>query len=464
MKIVVKILHFALPGFMFGRLQALWQSWLTRSRGNTEFNILIYPPFENEDDLNNYLSRLSWYIRPEKDQRPVTVVTLSDNLKLNWPLRKEALIVHRPAQFRVKLLGDLVSVTNEIKRFDVVLNWDTTQLPTLNQLKKNKKCLRSTPVENIDVLDPKSEEYGRLASFSWRRLSGHKFRDTLTKDSFSRLMEVGNKLREQSSFALVLGTGPSFDKYKNFDMRGGAVIACNSAVEDAEFFAKAKPDFFCFVDGAHHVGPSMKAEHFRHSLRQRLDDDPDFHVVTTDKFAPILMDEFEEHVSRFIFLSQSSKREPNYRIAKEPFFPSLDSVSTIYMLPIASYLSDRVFLLGFDGLDPENRTEDFWNHSENLNYEHHLSDFHLVHPTFEYHREVQLRDLPPTEQRYEEGLEKTLKQGEIVFKKQFISLNDSFSKSIKWRFQAETIQLLLQRGGVLRDFDFKTTRPKNSAR
>lgn len=458
MKTVIKVLHFVLPSFMFLRLQALWQSWLSRSRGNKEFNILLYPPFEDEKDLTNYLGRLSWYIRPDMDQKPVTVFAFSENIEAKGTNPKDPLLAHRPAQFAFQLLRDLDSVPKEIKHFDVVLNWDSTQRSKLNQYKKERKVLRSSPIENIDVLDPDSQEYGVLASFSWRRLRDPKFRETLKRDSFGRLIEIGKILRDQSSFTLVLGTGPSFEKYKEFDLEGGVVIACNSAVEDAEFFQTAKPDFLCFADGAHHAGPSMKAEHFRDKLRQRLDDDPDFNVVTTDRFAPILMDEFQEHVSRFIFLSQHSKREPNFRVDKEPFFPSLDSVSTIYMLPIASYLSERVFLLGFDGLDQKNKTEDFWDHSEKFNYTHHLSEFHLVHPTFEYHRSVKLRDLPPTEQRYEEGLEKTLITGEIIFDKQFISLSNSFSEPIKQRFQEQEIQLLRKRGGVLRDFEFKTTR------
>jgi hypothetical protein len=170
-------------------------------------------------------------------------------------------MVSRQKQFSFKIMRDLTLIPKKVSNFDVILNWDSSQRLILNKLRRNYRFLRKAPIENIDVLDPNSEEYGALASFSWRRLRELRFHDKIRQDSVAKLLEICNSLRDRSSFSLVLGTGPSFEKYKDFDLTGGVVIACNSAVEDSEFFRETNPDFLCFVDGAHHIGPSRKAEH-----------------------------------------------------------------------------------------------------------------------------------------------------------------------------------------------------------
>lgn len=449
---VVKMLGDVVPASISKRIQTKWQNLLSRSKSDDEFNILLYPPFEAEKDLGNYLGRLSWYIRTEKNQKPINIFAFSECIDVDGRLPASDEMVHRPHQFSFKMLGGLASIPNEARHIDVVLNWDSAQRTTLNRLRKEYDFLHSVPVENIDVLDPESHEYGVWASFSWRRLCAQKFRDELVKESFAKLMKISSILKKHSSFSLVLGTGPSFEEYKDFDLKGGVVIACNSAVEDSDFFQGGMPDILCFGDAAHHIGPSKKAEQFRKSLAARLVDNPDFFVITTAKYAPILLEEFKDHVERFIFLEQSGKREPNFQIARTPHFPALDSVTNIYMLPIASHLSDRIFLLGLDGMDPQNRTEDFWNHNSQFNYTENLAEFHKVHPTFDFNRRRPVRGLPPTEQRYEEDLLHTFEKGEKFFGKQFVSLSDSFSKPVKQRFSSEEIDIMLKGGGLLRHF------------
>lgn len=397
---------------------------------NRNFEVIVLPEIDHdsEGEVPELIHKLRWYLPDAEEKRISLNIVGTGRLKeinsLNW------LGDFSSNTYPVKQHASLSLLRRRIVRADLILVWRA------NELGRAKSFSRlGEAVLNVDKQDPDSQEYGRLASLHWDFRVSHSLKKTTREHSLQRLKELKNEWDSKSPDApsFVVTTGPSYAAHEQIDSRGSFVIACNSIVSDANFFDKHNPNFFIFADGAHHAGASKPSSTFRMELHDRLEEFPDFFVMTTDKFSDLFKPAFSKHWDRFLFFQQSGTRKPVINIIEEGKIPSLDSVLTIHMLPLAFTFTNKVFLIGADGIRPNGDNEDFWPHERRFRYAETVDLVHKAHPTFEYHRSFRLRDLPPTKIRYESGLENSLRAAELKGK-QLFSLTKSFTKPINERY------------------------------
>lgn len=422
----------ALPDPLVKIMARIYHQLLRDQKRSTQnYRILSFPPFEDLIDVDFHLQRISWYLGNIHPTRNVTVYMIHVGLDIEITNRFKNISGQEIWGFQnleIVFLDRAEIESKKLAKLDLVLEWRSGNRRDLNSMRKRKSWIRRAPIQTVDAWLPEGKEYGVFANLAWGRIFEGKERDEIRGSSHRKLVNLLEEHQSKTRPAFVFGTGPSFAAYQKLSQEG-VVIACNSIVEDESFFIKMQPDFFVFADAAHHVGPSKRAQHFRHLLRVRMRDFPKFYVVTTDRFAPIILREFSEFESRFIFLEQSKKRDPNFRLRHDRMVPAMHSVSVIHMFPLAASVSDEILFLGFDGEINAELNDDFWNHSEKLNYNFEIDQFHSTHPSYAYDRVA--RD---TKHEYYEDLSRTFTIGEMLFRKTFVSLSPSQIPAVQERY------------------------------
>lgn len=372
-----------------------------------KFRVVYYPAFDDSTSMADHLNRARWYLPGRTDLKvEIWFRTLS------YPPANHA-PPHSPlypwtfARPRIARSEDQLAVA--ARNADLVLVWRSEAVKQAERI----VGFRQPQVVNVDIHDVASIEYGSQAVLRWRFFLSQGQRTTVLNQSRDRLKEVISSIpADKRHFALVMGTGPSFSKYQNLSRKGGTVIASNSAVHDTDFLESFRPDFLVFGDAAHHVGPSHQAAEFRDHLLRALELLPDLVVVTNARYFGSLEGRWGSLTERVIWVDQTSK-EPVSNLIKNFSLPRLDSVMNILMLPLATTVSKKVFIIGADGFLPKTeKNDDFWGHSDSFDYFSRIRTLHQAHPTYEVHRKQGTRGNPPTGLRHNKSVSESLTIGE----------------------------------------------------
>lgn len=231
--------------------------------------------------------------------------------------------------------------------------------------------------KNFYLLDPKIKGVDSLYLSMFKEVFGEIYEDDL--EERNRLKNFKSKLKSDKCY--VLGTGPSLSEHIKYDFLDGDVIICNSIVGNKELLKKLKPTVCCCADPIFHAGYSSYAEKFRKDLRSLLDEfDPlvlvpkrDYHIYKTC---------FKDKENNFIpleFVKESFQIKNDFKKVLEVEVTS--NILTLFMLPVASFLYDKVNILGCDGR-PLSDGDYFWGHWAKVQYSEELDEIKLAHPGF----------------------------------------------------------------------------------
>lgn len=424
----------ALPPDLSRLLRRAYHRYLQlRGVPKRPFSMMSYPPFPDQASLSMHLKKLYWFLGDVLPTKICKIYLYHESLsedELAEVTEDASKAAGNPTNLEFVFIDGTLSPSKRPKQVDLILEWRCDGRGLLRKEFRSYKGIRKSRIVQVDPLEPGTREYAVFANMAWGELWDGKARDEVRSRSHELLAKLIRDLKKKNAPALVFATGPSFSQYKSM-RREGTVIACNSIVESRDFFVSMKPDFFVFADAAHHVGPSKRARRFRELLKARLEEFPSFYVVTTDRFAPVILREFKDFESRFIFLEQSSKRKPNFRLDIDKLLPAMNSVGVIHMLPLAGSIANDIVLVGFDGDVKTSPRDDFWAHDKELEYSLDLEEFHEIHPSYAWDR--QERDV---HNAYNEDIHTSLTYGESVLGKKFTPVAPSAIPAIQERFQA----------------------------
>jgi len=180
-----------------------------------------------------------------------------------------------------------------------------------------------------------------------------------------------DKLPKRES-CFVFGAGPSLDRAfdYDFDRASSYRIICNSLVGDRKLLGHIKPDFIVCTD-AILFGPSLFAGAFRSDLVAYLRENPECTLVTLETY----FDHFSRYYqpgSNVCSIPKATTDDIVIDLRKNYVAHPYGSILNRIQLPLASTLSDRVFLLGFDGRDPagdaEGKQAQKWGYSDDSYY------------------------------------------------------------------------------------------------
>ncbi len=226
--------------------------------------------------------------------------------------------------------------------------------------------------------------------------------------------------------SICFTTGPSFDKYRNYDFVSCFKVICNSIVKNEEFLEDIKgPDVLVFADPVFHFGLNPYAKKFREQVSKVMLKYENCYIFTTTNNAILLRYMLPELSERVIGLDTVKEYglidEKNMRV-----YPT-QNILTLLMLPLAATFSNEINVIGADGRNPKENY--FWQHSNSVQYSESMENAFNYHVSF-----FRDRIYSKYYSRHCDQLEIQLRHFE-KYGKQFISLTPSFIPALKRRFK-----------------------------
>jgi len=244
----------------------------------------------------------------------------------------------------------------------------------------------------VHIVDP--SYYSSVESAAWQRVS-RAVRTHADEDSAATYADFESRA-DQFSDSYVFATGPSLDEALEYDIPDDALkIVCNSIVKNDELVERIDPDVLVFADPVFHFGPSRYAERFRQDAVGMLRDCDCIAVVPralrgllverypdlADQVVGMRRADPEPRVTRLLDSVQSRTRDFIYPDSTRLEVTPTGNIMTLFMLPIASALTETIHIIGADG-----RQEDesyFWEHSDTAQYDDALMNTAAeTHPSF----------------------------------------------------------------------------------
>jgi len=389
--------------------------------GRTGGVVCYYPPFDTKENLENHYHRASWYLTGKQTsiQNVVFGKEFKDNKVSAAP---EFFGVEDADTATFSLMTSGNDYLAQLLRADAVLVWrpiDQALKSFLSQI------VGDAEIVTVATEDPSAVEYGNYCRVAWLLLPKQE-KERLLNQSQALFRDVLQEERDSGKeIAAVFGTGPSLDQAFEFDFGNCLSVVCNSTVRNPELMDHIRPVFVCAGDAVSHFGVSAYAETFRADLIKVLKE-RNCYFFTSAAIGYLLIQNHPEVADRVI-LCEQGLNGLNCELDRMWSLPKFDSTFNIHMLPIASTFSETVYMLGFDGKNPDtSKNEDFWAHSKSAQYHDLVDTGHLAHPTFAINR------AQATETRYLASVEESFRSGEAAGKT-FFSLADSFTPGLRAR-------------------------------
>ena len=205
----------------------------------------------------------------------------------------------------------------------------------------------------------------------------------LSLKNIKKLKDSCEKLKQKQ--LLLLGTGPSFLKGKNYAIQNNIkTITCNSAIYDQDIWKKINP-ILCFADPVFHFGNSVEAKRFKNEVISKFNESK-FFIICPINAMPILIKDWGIEKNYVIGLNfEKISGHTNPLLGQKLSVKRTSNVLTEFMLPIASHLSKNILLAGFDGRKINDKN--FWQYSKNTHQP--LNEHKAEHPSFFNDRNIE---------------------------------------------------------------------------
>lgn len=178
----------------------------------------------------------------------------------------------------------------------------------------------------------------------------------------------------------VLATGPSVEKYKDFEFSDALTIVCNSTILDDDLVNRCTPKILVFADPIFHFGVSEYAGEFRSVVRKRLES-TDISIIVPFKYYALLISIFPEYEGRIIGVPFNKDIDFNLDIYESFCVKTTSNILTLLLLPVASTFSNTINILGCDGRSFD-EDDYFWGHGKKVQINDKMENIQTVHPGF----------------------------------------------------------------------------------
>ncbi len=375
--------------------------------------ILLYPELTDDSDIADVLNRLGWYF-PKNKSTPNKIY-----IPVNSDVGQSAFTEspqgqpkydhdHLPIEFVSATEGESV-----IDEADRILLHDFYQGFGRSMLMHAAK---------VKIIDP--EYYSSVESTDWLDV-GNELREVdgdSSREVFERLEHEYSSLDDSFVFA----TGPSLERAYDFEFPEDSLkIICNSIVKNEELVSHIDPDVLVFADPVFHFGPSLYAHKFRQDAVQILQAHECFAVVPKHLYG-LLSGHYPSIEDQLIGMERVSSEVPRYPSRNSLDVATTDNIMTMFMLPVASAMTDNIHIMGADG-----RKEDesyFWEHSEEAQYDDEMMQTVVdTHPSF-----FRDRIYADYYDKHVQTLEDMIKYGEQQ-EKNYYNLTNSYVPCLKER-------------------------------
>lgn len=352
--------------------------------------MLVWPPVDTTDYAGwpALLASLSWFFGhlAEEIVIPVAASALSGH---SMPVYAAAGALKDAARVRVVNLeaGD-ASAQKYFDEADFILSRkrDLAKTPppiALRRMRGSEAVVGLTETKDASAPcyyfigtpdNDKQDAYYAVCFTYW--LEGGEDKDFLER-SRKQLMALKPSASTASKVA-VFGTGPSLAESLNRDYSTSFNIICNTIVKNRSFLDRLQPRIIVASDAHFHFSFHRYSARFLSDLLHLLDT-YGTSFFTFDKFAAFIKRRVPELAGQ-VFGIPAGRSIYGFDLDREyKVFPG-ESVLNMFLLPIASFLSDTVSLNGFTGRSATDSY--FWSHSDLHQYSDRMEDVRLAHPAF----------------------------------------------------------------------------------
>lgn len=360
------------PAILFravlSELFARSRKFLGKNIDNRIDELVIWPGADTGKGLGDLVNRVTWYLGEEKKVTICCskdlVTTLSSQQGLEIPDSQHCVDEKIPPHVQIVSREDLVP---RQKQGFLINNW--LAIPA--------SILRNRTYAIIDPGFYSLEECNTWSSLHERLLDDEE-RQSLRKNSLQNFNQLREDLGNPGS-AYVFTTGPSLDRALEFDYKPDSVrIICNSMVRNRALLDKIEPNILVFADPVFHFGPSRYAHEFRKQAIEVVKHYGCFCIVPEDRL-PIMMQHHPEIKDKLIGMP-INRGSWNFPSAEKFYVRSTKNIMTLLMMPVASAMSQNVFIVGADGRSPKEKY--FWRHSKANQFEELMDSVVETHPSF----------------------------------------------------------------------------------
>ena len=395
---------------------------LKKIKEKVKSKISFYPEFSESDfrEFSNHLQRAKYYLIGNSAlASEVTLYAPNYFYSLFNPNHKHMEFVEE-ANIKIKKPKEFDKDFDKEKSLYIWRKLTNYEEEKLKKLSARKKVY-------VETNNPDIAEYGKYSYSLWQNLSEEERSEILEFSHFNYKNFIIDKLARFKK-SVVFCTGPSIEKAKNWNFSNCFRHVCNTTILDKELMNHIQPHIISAGDAISHLGISKYAQNFRNILIKYLrENDVIFFTTAAHGFRLFLK---YPDLRKKIILCPQKKSEPNYNLMEQWWLPALDSILNIVLLPNAATISDKIYIIGADGKNPdESKNEDFWAHNKKTHFHDLVHTGHKCHPTFDINRKK------TTLNRYLESCKTTINIGEEHFSKEYISLTPSFTKSIGDRYR-----------------------------
>jgi hypothetical protein len=250
-----------------------------------------------------------------------------------------------------------IKVVSKIPYFEAFLGAQTLNFSSYKQGRSSRLLSRLLPATyQVD------HRVG-VAGWEWIRFSNAVSCHLVDREKAYKNFKTAMRNNKKYSKAYIFGTGPSLARAIERDWSDGAKIVCNTIVRDRNLINHIKPQFVVAGDAVYHFSHTEFAKNFRRDLFNRMGEHEQLYFVYPDIFDVIVQRELAQFSSRLVPIPTGTERRVDINLIHSFNLPGLGNVLALLLLPLALTISNRVYLTGFDGRDPQDRASPFWANS-----------------------------------------------------------------------------------------------------
>lgn len=319
-------------------------------------NICFYPQIIDEKQFQDLKIRIEWYI-PETEHCNVKVHLFS---KLTSSKIYKNIYLHDSAD-----MNEIISYC------DIILIWNKEVLSDsiLDEYRSEIYCVDPTFYSTVE-----SSLYRTLYYYCLDSTKKGYFEE-LSKNNYTSMLNK-NSEKEKS---YVFGTGPSLENAFKFDFFNGFNVICNSTVKNNKLLDHIKPDLLVFADPVFHFSPCEYASRFRDDAISVIKK-YDCYCLIPNFTVPLILAHYPDIRHNVIGIPLEIIEEFNFPDNKKFYIKSTANILTLFMLPIASAVTNKISILGCDGRQKNENY--FWKHNESTQYSHLMKTVFDMHPSF----------------------------------------------------------------------------------
>lgn len=347
---------------------------------------IVLPGTDTAEELADLVARLSFYLAPMDGWTVVIPTSVQDAQRLVTP-------VSRGGRFRVpdgmdpRIEALHRSISDRIELVDIHDEPAVARHHSDSALVfvRDEAIAKGEPWASLQAASAGKRTYP--VDRHRHRMEGSQYiqavfansspNEILIEDSHAKFQQLAKEIGHHS-VAYLLATGPSIDRFSDFDLSDGLAVACNTTVLDKELLERARPQILTFADPIFHFGCSLYAAEFRQAVREAARS-YDFHIVIPIKYYELYTSLEPALASRIIGLP-FAQREINLDLLADFETRVTDNIATFTMLPLATTFATHVAFLGFDGRKPEETY--FWRHNPRTQLNHLMDNVKSIHPGF----------------------------------------------------------------------------------